>query len=261
MSWLVVSALIISGLLVGFINTLAGGGTIISLSLLMFLGLPPNVANGTNRVAVVIQNLVAVRSFRKQKVLDTQKGIHLGIPTVIGSIIGAQIAVSLNDKFIQYAIGSAMLIMLFFILFKPSYLSKTNEELMNKPLSKWQYLLFFIIGIYGGFIHVGVGYFIIAGVILGAGYNVIKANAIKNLIVLMYAPCSLIVFMISGMVDYRYGLIHAVGNIVGAFVAAKYAVSWGMQFIRWAMVCIIMVTVLQMFGFLDFKEMFRMILG
>ena len=260
MSWLIVTALIASGLLVGFINTLAGGGTIISISLLMFLGLPPTVANGTNRVAVVIQNFVAVGSFRRQKVLDTRNGIRLGIPTVLGSLLGAQIAVSLNDRFIQYAIGMAMLVMLFFILFKPAYLTQSKEELLRKPIGRWQYFLFFLIGIYGGFIHVGVGYFIIAGVMLGAGYNLLKANAIKNLIVLMYAPFTLIVFMISGMVDYRYGLIHAVGNVVGAYFAAKYAVNWGIQFVRWAMVCIILVTVIQMFGIIDFKEIFRMIL-
>ena len=211
-------------------------------------------------MAVIFQNLVAVRSFRKQKILNTDKGIKLGIPTVLGSILGAQIAVHLNDRFIEYAIGTVMIVMLFFILFKPSYLSKSKEELIQRPLNKWQYALFFLIGMYGGFIHVGVGYFIIAGVMLGAGFNVIKANAIKNLIVLMYAPFTLIVFILSGMVDYRYGLIHAIGNIAGAYLAAKYAVHWGMQFIRWAMVCIILVTVMQMFGIIDFKELFRMIL-
>jgi uncharacterized protein len=261
MSWIIITALIVSGLLVGFINTLAGGGTIISLSLLMFLGLPPTVANGTNRVAVFFQNLVAVRSFRKQKVLDTKKGILLGIPCVVGSIIGSQIAVKLNDQFIQISIGITMLIMLFFILFKPKYLSRNNEKLLQQPINKWQYLIFFIIGIYGGFIHVGVGYFMLASIILGVGYNVVKANAIKNLVVLMYAPFSLAVFMYSGMVNYRFGLIHALGNVIGAALATKFAVNWGITFVRWTMVVIILVCVLQMFGVIDFKNIFSAILS
>jgi uncharacterized membrane protein YfcA len=260
MSWLLITILISSGLLVGFINTLAGGGTIISISLFMFFGLPANIANGTNRVAVFFQTLVSTTSFKHQKVLDTRKGLLLGIPTVIGSIIGAKIAVDINEKLFEYAIGIIMLIMLFFIIYKPQQWLKGKAELINRKITPLQIFIFFLIGLYGGFIHVGVGYFLLAGLVLNAGYDLVKANALKVFLVLLYAPFTLIVFIYNKQVNYEYGLIHAIGNIIGAFIASRFAVSWGANFIRWVIVIIILITSAQMFGLIDFKALYGNIL-
>jgi hypothetical protein len=254
MSWIVIAALIGSGLVVGFINTLAGGATIISLSLFMLLGLPANVANGTNRIAVFFQTLVSVGSFKKQKVLDTRKGLILSIPTVIGSVIGARIAIEMNEKIIERAFAVIMLVMLFFVLYKPQLWLKGSEKVVSGKMKPWQVILFFFIGIYGGFVHVGVGYFILAGVVLGAGYDLVKANALKVLIVLAYVPFTLVIFMWNGQVNYTYGLIHAIGNVIGAYVASKIAVNKGVNFIRWFMVAIIIIFSAQLLGLIDFKS-------
>ncbi len=260
MSWIVIVALILSGILVGFINTLAGGGTIISLSLLMFLGLPANIANGTYRIAATVQTIVAVGSFRKQKILDFKKGLVLGIPTVIGALLGAYIAIDLNAKVIEKAIAFAMLLMLFFIIYKPQKWLKGQQDLIEKKVSLFQYAIFFIIGVYGGFIHAGVGYLLLAGVVLSAGYDLVSANAIKNLIVLMYTPFTLVIFMISGCVNYEYGLIHSIGNILGAYIASKYAVTWGANFVRWVIVSVIILTTAQIFGLVNIKDFFYLAL-
>ena len=257
MSWLISFLLISSGLLVGFINTLAGGGTIISISLFMFLGLPATVANGTNRVAALLQTLTSTLSFQKQQVLDTRKGLLLGIPTAIGSILGAIIAVDINAKTFEKAIGVIMLVMLFFIIYKPEYWLKGRKELVVKKITPWQIIMFFGIGLYGGFIHVGVGYFILAGLVLNAGYDLVKANALKVFIVLLYVPFTVAIFIWNKQVNYQYGLIHAIGNIIGAWLASKYAVSWGANFVRWVIVIVILITSAQAFGFIDFKEVFK----
>ena len=118
MTWIEITLLIVSGLMVGFINTLAGGGSIISLSMLMMLGLPAPIANGTNRIAIAIQTLTATSSFKQQKVLETKKAIQLSIPAVLGSLIGAWIAVDINEAAFEKAIGVIMLFMLVFILYK-----------------------------------------------------------------------------------------------------------------------------------------------
>jgi hypothetical protein len=259
MTWIEVTALIISGLLVGFINTLAGGGTIISLSLLMFMGLPANVANGTNRIAVVVQNFVAVRSFRQQKLLDMHKGFALAVPTVLGSILGACIAIDLNSVVIEKCIAVVMIFMLFFILYKPQKWLKGHEELIAKPVSLWMMIVFFFIGVYGGFIHVGVGYFLLAGTVLGAGFDLIRANAIKNLIVLAYAPVTLLIFMWQGQVNYSFGLVHSIGNVIGAYLATKFAVNWGANFVRWVIIVVIFITTAQIFGFIDFRSVFSVL--
>ena len=255
MSWLVVFALIFSGVFVGFINTLAGGGTIISIALLMVLGLPANVANGTNRIAVIFQNMTSAGSFAQQKVLDFRKGSWLALPTIIGSVIGAQLAVDIQEELFRKAMAVIMLVMLFFIIYKPSVWLKGQDKLVLRKVSVWQYIIFFFIGIYGGFIKVGVGYFLLAGIVLGAGYNLVKANAIKVWIVLLYTPFALIVFVLNGQVNWKYGLIHAIGNVTGAYIASKWAVSWGTNFVRWVIVVVILVFSSDLLGLINIKEM------
>src|SRR5210317_1261157 len=147
-------ALIVAGLFVGFINTLAGGGSIISLSLLMFLGLPAGVANGTNRIAIMIQNIIATSSFKQQKVLDFKKTLWLGIPAVCGSVAGAWIAVDLSDRVLEIAMGIILLLMLVFILSNPKKWLQGNIELEKMKIGFKHIVIFFFIGVYGGFIQV-----------------------------------------------------------------------------------------------------------
>jgi len=247
--------LIFAGLLVGFINTLAGGGSVVSLSVLMVLGLPAPVANGTNRIAIAIQNIVAVSSFKQQKVLDTKKGIWLAIPAVVGSVIGAWIAADINEEVFEKAIAVVMLMMLVFIVYKPQKWIKERTDLVERKVSIWQVLLFFLIGVYGGFIQVGVGYFLLAGLVLGAGYELVKANAIKVLIILLYSPFAIFVFFWNGQINWAYGLIMAVGNVVGALIASRMAVKKGAKFVRWVIIVVILLTSLHLFDIIDLKAL------
>ncbi|MCK4407177.1 MAG: sulfite exporter TauE/SafE family protein [Bacteroidales bacterium] len=256
MTWIEITALIVSGILVGFINTLAGGGSIVSLSILMFLGLPANIANGTNRIAILGQTLTGVASFKQQKVLDFRKGIILAIPTIIGSLVGAWIAVDINEEVFEIAVAVIMLFMLFFILYKPDKLLYGRKELIEKKTGFTQILIFFLIGVYGGFIHVGVGYFLLAGIVIGAGYDLVKANAIKVLIVLLYTPFTLIIFILDKQVNWKYGLVLTIGTFIGAFVASRLAVSKGVNFVRWVIVIVILLTSAHLFGIFDIKDIF-----
>ncbi|MBE0640761.1 MAG: sulfite exporter TauE/SafE family protein, partial [Bacteroidales bacterium] len=192
MATMEVVVLIVAGLMVGFINTLAGGGSVISLSVLIMLGLPAGVANGTNRIAILLQTLAATSSFRQQKVLDSRKALVLGIPSAVGSFIGAKIAVDINEQVFEHAIAVILLFMLFIILAKPNRWLKSRQDLIERKVTVWQVILFFLMGIYGGFIHIGVGYFLLAGIVLGAGYDLVRANAIKVMIVLLYVPFALL---------------------------------------------------------------------
>ncbi len=254
MPWSEIIILIIAGLMVGFINTLAGGGSIISLSILMMLGLPAPLANGTNRVAIAIQTLTATSSFKQQKVLPLRKSIYLSIPAVLGSLIGSWIAVDINEEIFEKAIGAIMLIMLIFILYKPQKYLYGRAEIMEKPLNWKIYLIFFFIGIYGGFIHMGIGYFLLMGIVLGAGFDLVKANAIKVFIVMIYTPFTLVVFLWNGLIEWKYGLIMAIGGVIGAFIASRLAVSKGVVFVKWVIVIVILITSGDMFGLYDFKS-------
>lgn len=259
MSYQEIIVLITSGFLVGFINTLAGGGTIITVSLLIFLGLPAVVANGTNRIAVLLQTLVAVISFKKQQVLDIRKGLLLSMPAVIGSVSGSLIAANLNEGIIEKVIAAVMFIVLFFIVFKPEKWMK-NRVYDDKKTYWYEYPAYFLVGFYGGFIHIGVGFFLITALVMMSGYDLVHANALKNFIVLAYAPFALLVFMIYGQVNYKYGLVLSAGNIAGAFIASRFAVKWGSVFIRYVMIAFIIVTILQLLGVYNFKSIFEAVL-
>ncbi len=256
MSALEVTALIVSGVFVGFINTLAGGGTIISLSLFMFMGLPADVANGTNRIAVILQNLTSTTSFHKQKLLDSKKALALAIPTIIGSIIGAQLSVEIDEDTFRKALGVVMLMMIYFIIVKPDKWINGQLSLQARKVSWVQLVIFFFIGVYGGFVQVGVGYFLLAGIVLGAGYDLVRANAIKGFIVMLYTIFALVVFILNDKVYWQFGLVHSIGNITGAFIASRYAMTWGAGFVRWFIILIIAITCVDLFGIVDIRSLF-----
>ncbi|HRW64067.1 MAG TPA: sulfite exporter TauE/SafE family protein, partial [Bacteroidales bacterium] len=205
----IIAILIVAGFLVGVINTIAGSGTVITYSLFMMLGLPINLANGTIRLGVVMQTLTSTLNFKRHNALDWKKGFKLALPVVIGSIVGAEIAVELNEAVFEKILAVILLIMLFFIFYKPErWLKDQVNKIQSKP-TIIQLLLFFLIGIYGGFIHIGVGIFMISVLVLNAGYDLVKANAIKVMTVFLYSPFALAVFMMNDQIHYGMGLIAA----------------------------------------------------
>lgn len=257
MTWLTVAALIVSGIFVGFINTLAGGGTAISIAVLMMLGLPANVANGTNRVAVIFQNITSVQAFNKKKLIPWRKATLLALPTIIGSVIGAWIAVDINEAFFRKAMAVIMLVMLFFVVVKPSVWLKERVQLTEKPVSVPEAILFFLIGIYGGFIQIGVGYYLLAAIVLGSGFDLVRANAIKVWIVLLYTVAAILVFILNKQVHWQFGLVHAIGNIIGAWIASRLAIKKGVEFVRWVIIVIILVFTADLLGIIHIKEIVK----
>jgi len=247
-----ITILIISGILVGAINTFAGSGSIISYSLFMLFGLPPSVANGTLRVGVVLQTLATSVIFNKGKILEIRKGLILGIPTTIGSIVGAQIAVTINKELFQILVGFAVILMIITMFIKPSsWVNGQKEKIKPKP-TYLQILIFFLIGIYGGFIHIGVGIFLLAGLVLNAGYDLVKANALKVFIVLLYSPFALAVYVYNNEVAYLMGSIAGFGNLIGGIVASKYALKKGSGALRIILLVILFVFAAKMFGVFEY---------
>ncbi|MEA3495319.1 MAG: sulfite exporter TauE/SafE family protein [Bacteroidota bacterium] len=251
MSFIEIIILVFAGVMVGFINVLAGGGSIISLSVLMFMGLPVNLANGTNRIAILLQNVVAVSNFQRKKVLDLKKGKWLLIPAVIGSLFGAQLANNLNEIILERSIAVVLIVILFTMIYKPSKWLKEQEDLLVKKINVWQILIFLFVGFYGGFIQAGVGFFLLTALVFSTGYELVKANALKVFIILCYTPFSLLVFVIHGDVDWLYGVILAIGTMAGAFLASKFAIEKGAKFVRWIVIIVILVTILKLFGIIN----------
>jgi hypothetical protein len=248
MEWYMILALIGTGLAAGFINTTAGGGSMLTLPLLMFLGLPANVANGTNRIAILLQNVIGVNTFRQKKVLDLKADYKLTIPAIAGSIIGALFAVEINPELLKKVIAGLMVVMFLLVVLKPEiWVKERAGQTMAKP-TVLQYVIFFFIGLYGGFIQMGVGFFLLAGLVLGCGQDLVKANALKVFIVLIYTIFSLGIFVFHKQVDITAGLILAAGNMGGAWLGANFAIKGGAKYVRYVLILALVIVILNLFG-------------
>lgn len=251
LEWYLYPVIIAAGFLAGFINTLAGSGSLVTLPLLIFAGLPANVANGTNRVGILLQGVIGAGKFRQSNVFDGRGVFMLGIPAVLGSLLGAQIAVTLDEELMELTIGVIMLLMLGVILLRPQRWLEGELKRMQERPSIGALLLFFFIGVYGGFIQAGVGIFLLAGLVLGVGYDLVRANAVKVGINLFFTVFALLVFVRNGQVVWSVGLILAIGNMLGAWAAARVAVEKGAVWVRRLLIAVILVSAASLLGVFD----------
>ncbi|AJG40441.1 MULTISPECIES: sulfite exporter TauE/SafE family protein [Thermotoga] len=220
----------LGGILAGFLNVMAGGGSMITLPILTALGLGIDVANGTNRIAIILQNLVAIERFRSKNVLKAKEALLVSIPTIAGALVGSSVAVQIEKEVLQRIVGVIFLVMAFSLVWKPKIWVEDREVKRNWILI---YIVFFLIGIYGGFIQAGVGFLLIPAIALLLGYELVKTNAVKVFIVASYNLVSLIIFFLNGKVNVPYGLVLAFGNMTGAWIAASFSVKKGARWVRW----------------------------
>jgi len=235
-----------AGLVSGFVNIVGGGGSLISLPVLIFMGLPSTVANGTNRVALMVQSIVAIGYFRQKGFFYPKLSMILGVPALLGSLLGAKFAISLSDEMFNKTLAAVMLIVLVIIIWRPEkhFFKTGEEENLNRRRLAMAALTFFGVGFYGGFIQAGVGFVIIAALSLITGMSLTKINSLKVFVSAIYIFTSLLVFIYSGKVDWVLGLILAVGNAAGAYLGSVFTVAKGDRWIR----IFLVVTVLIMSG-------------
>ena len=251
MGWYFYPVLIIAGLVAGFINTIAGNGSIITLPLLLFMGLPANVANGTNRIGIFLQSAVSSVSFKQQKIFDYKEGIWFAVPATFGSLIGAIAAVNINSGMMERILGAMFFLMFFIILYKPEKWIQEKAVMIDGRPKTWQIIIFFFIGIYGGFIQAGVGLMLLAALVLGSGVNLTKANALKVFINFVFTFLALFIFIINGQVSYLPGSFLAIGSMIGAFVGSKVAIKSGPKVIRIILLVILLISALKYLGVFD----------
>ncbi len=239
MSWEHIILVLVTGIVCGIINTLAGSGSLISLPILMFIGLPPHVANGTNRIGIFFQNIVSTLNFYHQNVLDIKMGLRVAMPSILGAVTGAFIVLELQERVVEITVGIILFLMLIPLWMKPSRWLQGSKPGEIKSYPMFRFMLFYLIGAYGGFIQAGVGIFLLSALVLNDGYDLVKANALKVFINLIFTPFALAVFIYKGQIDLTAGLVLAAGNSLGAYFASKYAVSWGAAFVRYVLIVVI----------------------
>jgi uncharacterized membrane protein YfcA len=216
---------IVGGFAAGFINTLAGNGSTITLTILMeFMGLPPNVANGSNRVGILSQMMVSTWIFHKEGKIDWKGHWPLVLAMFLGGMAGLVLALTVTNEGFRNVYGGLLILMLFVVVIRPK---RWIHPPTDRPVtSLWLMVpVFFLLGIYGGFIQMGMGIFFLAFTVLVGRMTLVRANALKLICVGAYTVIVLIFFAYYGMVDWKAGGLLAIGQVIGGWICSRFAAT------------------------------------
>ena len=218
------------GSVAGFINVNAGGGSSLTLPVLIFLGLDGALANGTNRLGILIQNIFGVASFRKNKISHFKQSFQYSLFTLPGAVVGALVATRISSLLFQRILGGVLIFIVLSLFITGSYKNKQSVEDFR---FRWLiYPALLIIGFYGGFIQVGVGFLFMASLYHLLKLDLILVNMHKIFIILIYTIPALIIFALSNNVNWLLGLTLAAGTSFGAWWGVHAAVKGGEKVIR-----------------------------
>lgn len=227
--------LFVAGVAAGALNVIAGGGSFLTLPVLMLLGLPAGIANGTNRVGIVLQNLGALWSFQRDGVLDWRGALWAAAPSIPGAAVGVWLALLVSDQAFKRILALLMVTLSLWSLWskpgarQPDAGSQSGQSVQfGRPAVV---LAFFAIGVYGGFVQAGVGFLILA-VTTAVGLDLVRGNAVKVLAVLSFTLLSLLLFAWQGRVAWAMGLVLALGMVVGGVAGARLTVLKGHRWVR-----------------------------
>lgn len=223
--------ILLAGTGAGIMNTLAGGGGMLAVPLLIFLGLPATVANGSYRVAVTLQNVFAVAGFQRQGVRVIRPALWLLVPVLLGAAAGVWLAVDINEQAFRKVLAGVLLVMLVPLLTKRSRAGRVGLEALS---AKWLAPAAFGLGFYGGFIQIGVGFLFLAVFAGALGLDLMRSNAVKVFLVLGYSLLAVVLFTWGDRLEWKPALALAAGNATGGWIGAHLAVSKGERFLRWA---------------------------
>ncbi len=230
-AWLGLGALVAVGVFAGVINAMAGGGGFITLPLMLALGLPAGVANGTMRVAVLLQSVVSATMFHRKGVREYGVMARLLVPIALGAAFGAWLATIISDELLTPLFGAILVGWAVLLWLRPSSFDERDEE-PRKPTAL-TYGLGMLIGAYGGFMQAGVGFPLLALLVTHLGYAPVKANSIKVLITLGFTIVALPVFAYAGQVAWIHGAALALGTMIGAFIGTRWQLEKGSDVVRY----------------------------
>lgn len=237
--------LILAGLVAGILNVVAGGGSFLTLPILIFMGLPPSVANGTNRVGIVAQDLAAVATFDKNRVLDRSAAIWAALPATAGAGLGAWLALGVSEQLFQRLLAVLMVVLSVGSLWAPR-LGRASDRELSRRARMMRAGGFFVVGIYGGFVQAGVGFLFLAVTSL-LGLDLVRGNAVKVLSILPMTGLALAIFAANDRVEWATGGILAVGFFVGGLLGARLTVLKGHRWLQRVVTATILLFAVKLF--------------
>jgi len=227
--------IIVVGFLAAFLNTVGGGGSLFSVPILTFIGLPITIANATSRVALLFQNIFAVGGFRSKGVeLPWPYSLYLGLSSLGGGLIGALVASRISDVIFTRIFVVVMVLAVVLIIYDP--FKSNGEERLSFKSQVTGSICFFFIGIYGGFVQAGIGFLVIAVLSLVNNLNLVKSNYVKVFAAIVYTAVSVIVFAWQGKIIWQVGFVLAIGHALGGWYASRWSVKAGEVWIKRIMV-------------------------
>ncbi len=235
--------LLFGGVICGIVNVMGGGGSLIALPILLALGLPAGVSNGTNRISIIFQDLSSLRSFRKNKALPTGEIKKVAAPTIIGALLGAWSATyTLTENMLNIIILVLVAFMIYLLVVERKKWDSALPRSSSYHMDIWQFLLFVAIGFYGGFIQAGFTYLVMSVFVLVIGKNMEQADAAKLFLNLLITPFALILFIWHGQVNWLYGIVMGIGGWVGGWLGVKLVMRWSASFIRIVLIILLVLT-------------------
>lgn len=227
-----VAAIVAAGFVAGVVNTMAGGGSLLTVPLLVMMGMPGTIANGTNRVSVFVQSAVGALRFRAEGVSGFSKSLPVLLPMVLGGTIGAYAVARLDDATFERLFGILMLLLLVPALRQPRNAALDSEGRAMRPLGPTaSAITFFAIGLYGGAFQAGVGIFLVLA-LARAGHGLVVANSIKAVAVAAFTAVAVAIFVFEGQVIWLPALLLSAATAAGAAVGVRVAVRGGDRVIR-----------------------------
>ncbi len=223
------------GVISGYLNVLAGGGSALTLPVLIFMGLDGALANGTNRITILVQNISSATEFQRSRGYPLRTVIIYSLWTLPGAIVGAFYATTVSDELFQTILGLVIICVVITLLLPRKFLW-SGDMRQGLPRSPWIYPALLAIGFYGGFIQVGVGFLFMAALFHLLNLDLVNVNMYKVFIVLVYTVPALLIFMWSGDVDWVLGWVLAAGSALGGWLAVKSSIRGGEKIIRIALV-------------------------
>ncbi len=191
----------------------------ITLTLLMeLLGMPPDLANGTNRVGIMAQAIPATAIFARQGELRLSRDKYVIIWSMLGAIAGVSMVLLVSNEIFR-SVYSYLLIILFIVVLARPKRWLSSKEVVHQRHPAIRAALYFVLGVYGGFIQMGMGVFCLVVFVLIEGRKIMQANALKILIIGLYTAVVVGVFHWKGLINWRVGLLMAIGQALGGTVA------------------------------------------
>lgn len=219
-----------AGIITSFINVMAGGGSTLTLPILIFLGLDAPVANGTNRLGILSQSIFGALSFHNQKISQIKLSIKLSLLTLPGAIIGAFFSTKIENELFEKILGVVMIGIVITMLVPNS--KKVSNDKIYEKLPWLIYPSMFALGFYGGFIQVGIGFLLMLTLHNILKLNLVYVNFHKVFIVLVYTIPAFLIFVFTNNINWLYGISLSAGSGLGAWWAAKVAVRKGEKVIK-----------------------------